>query len=358
MQADPRPLSCSMSRRRLLQLSALAGLGLLGGCSRGSAVQLVYGRGELPAAWAKRLPDPWRAMPVDDPAAVLSARSAALVQLGDGWLDASEATAWQPFVSAASPAAAELWEGLAPEAQPLTRLFRPEPAPALAYPWAFGTWLLVLRNRRDLVARAAEGWSLLLDPSLRGELLLPSSPRLVMDLGLRQLGLPPGDPASFGDPRLGAQLSRLRGQAAAFDDSDGLNLLLSGRVEAAVLPSQRVLPLLRSDTRLTALLPASGSALWWNLLLRPSQTRDVPPLRWLLEAREKPLLSRLLAAGWVPPLRRELLAEALSSWPPAVAALLYPPPAVLARCTSLPPLAEDQRRQLQSLWDRSGSSLP
>ena len=358
MQADPRPLSCSMSRRRLLQLSVLAGLGLLGGCSRGSAVQLVYGRGELPAAWAKRLPDPWRAMPVDDPAAVLSARSAALVQLGDGWLDASEATAWQPFVSAASPAAAELWEGLAPEAQPLTRLFRPEPAPALAYPWAFGTWLLVLRNRRDLVARAAEGWSLLLDPSLRGELLLPSSPRLVMDLGLRQLGLPPGDPASFGDPRLGAQLSRLRGQAAAFDDSDGLNLLLSGRVEAAVLPSQRVLPLLRSDTRLTALLPASGSALWWNLLLRPSQTRDVPPLRWLLEAREKPLLSRLLAAGWVPPLRRELLAEALSSWPPAVAALLYPPPAVLARCTSLPPLAEDQRRQLQSLWDRSGSSLP
>ncbi|MCP9839872.1 hypothetical protein KBY93_04385 [Synechococcus sp. J7-Johnson] len=355
MQADPRPLSCSMSRRRLLQLSALAGLGLVGGCGRGSGAQLVYGRGELPAVWAKRLPDPWRAQAVEGPEAVLSARAAALVQLGDGWLEATDADAWQPFVSAGSPASTELWEGLAPEAQPLTRLFRPEPAPALAYPWSFGTWLLVLRNRRDLVARAAEGWALLLDPSLRGQLLLPSSPRLVIDLALRQLGLPPGVPASVSDPRLGDQLSRLRRQAAAFDDRDGLNLLLSGEVEAAVLPSQRVLPLLRSDTRLSALLPASGSALWWNLLLRPAQTREVPPLRWLLQAREAPLLNRLLAAGWVPPLRRDLLAAALSSWPPAVAALLYPAPALLARCTSLPPLAEEQRPELQSLWDRSGS---
>ncbi|MDM7936374.1 MAG: hypothetical protein QUV06_02820 [Cyanobium sp. CZS 48M] len=353
MQADTRPPSSSMSRRRLLQLSALAGLGLVGGCGRGSAVQLVYGRGEFPAAWAKRLPDPWSAQPVDGPEAVLKARSAALMQLGDGWLEASASPQWQPFAATESVAASELWEGLAPEAQAPSRLFRPEPAPALAYPWAFGTWLLVLRNRRELVARQGEGWSLLLDPSLRGQLLLPSSPRVVIDLALRQLGLPPGDPASLADPRLGDQLGRLRRQAAAFDDRDGLNLLLSGQVEAAVLPSQRVLPLLRSDTRLSALLPESGSALWWNLLLRPTQTRELPPLRWLLQAREAPLISRLLAAGWVPPLRRELLASALSSWPPAVAALLYPPPPLLARCTSLPPLAAEQRRQLQSLWDRS-----
>lgn len=355
MQADPHQLSLSLSRRRFLQLSALGGMGLLGGCGRGSTVQLVYGRGEFPSAWAKRLPDPWRAQPVEGPKAVLSARGAALVQLGDGWLGSAEAMDWQSFVPPGTPAASELWEGLAPEAQLLTRLFRPEPAPSLAYPWAFGTWVLVLRNRRDLVSRSAEGWTLLMDPSLRGQLVLPASPRLVIDLALRQLGLPPGDPASLRDPRLGDQLVRLRGQAAALDDRDGLNLLLSGTVEAAVLPSQRVLPLLRSDTRLTALLPSSGSALWWNLLLRPARTREVPPLRWLLQAREAPLLNRLLAAGWVPPLRRELLAAALARWPSAVASLLYPEPAVLARCTSLPPLQPEQRHWLQSLWDRSGS---
>jgi hypothetical protein len=356
MKAFPRPCRSELlSRRRLLQLSALAGLGVLGGCGRGAGVRLVHGRGELPAAWAKRLPDPWRSQAVDGPEAVLAATGAGLLQLGDGWLGELTTRGWKPFAPAGTPGAAELWDGLAPLAQPLTRLFRPGPGPALAYPWAFGTWLLVLRNRRDLVARSAEGWSLLLDPSLRGQLVLPSSPRVVIDLALRQLALPPDEPAAVEDPRLGGQLSRLRRQAVAFDDRDGLNLLLSGRAEAAVLPSQRVLPLLRSDTRLTALLPDSGSPLWWNLLLRPLESPQPPPIPWLLQAREAPLVSRLLAAGWVPPVPRQRLASVLAGWPAAVAALLYPDAALLGRCTSLPPLGPEQHQRLQDLWDRSGS---
>jgi putative spermidine/putrescine transport system substrate-binding protein len=118
-----------------------------------------------------------------------------------------------------------------------------------------------------------------------------------------------------------------------------------------VLPSQMVLPLLRRDPRLVALLPASGSPLWWNLLLRPAGGHPAPPLDWLRAIRRRPLLDRLLAAGWVPPLPREELKPSLALWPREQARLLDPDPAVLARCTNLGPLDAAQRQLHQGLWD-------
>jgi hypothetical protein len=147
------------------------------------------------------------------------------------------------------------------------------------------------------------------------------------------------------------RLAALRRQALAFDDRDALNHLLSGQAEAAVVPRQRLVPLLQRDPRLLGVLPASGAPLTWNLLLRPRAGRTAPPLDWLAEILEPPLLGRLLAGGWVPPLPREELARALAGFPDRLAQLLLPPAAVLARCPSLPPLPIEERRRLQALWD-------
>jgi len=347
----------SLSRRRLLRLAALGGsaaaAGLLGGCRVGGAggeALLLSARGSLPAAWLKALPAPWRSQVLDDPAAVRqAARSpgAALLQLGDGWAQQLPAAALQPFGAEA------LLAQLDPLAQPVSRLFQPEGAAALAFPWAFGTWVLLLRNRPDLVRRRSEGWTLLLDPSLRQKLVLPSSPRLVMELALRQLGLASGDPAALEDPRLVPQLRLLRRQALALDERDGLNLLLSGDAEAAVVPSHRVVGLLLSDPRLAALLPPEDAPLWWNLLLRPAGATTPVPLEWLRDGLQLPLLDRLLAGGWVPPLPRARLEPALARWPEPMRQLLLPPEAVLACCNSLPPFTPAQQQRWQALWDQA-----
>ena len=47
------------------------------------------------------------------------------------------------------------------------------------------------------------------------------------------------------DPKLLEAVQRLRRQALACDEANGLNLLLAGEADAAVLPARRVLPLLR-----------------------------------------------------------------------------------------------------------------
>jgi hypothetical protein len=139
---------------------------LLAGC-RGSSDDplLLSARGELPPAWVKALPKPWRLQPLDSPAAVLEATmqgpgapAAALLQLSDGWAADLPPSALQPIGTAA------LLARLDPLAGPVSRLFRAASAPALAFPWAVNPWVLVLRDRPDLARRRAAGWDLLLPP--------------------------------------------------------------------------------------------------------------------------------------------------------------------------------------------------
>ena len=289
----------------------LAGSGLLAACS-GTRQQLVVQEGLLPPAWLRRLPRQWRAEPMDWRQALPAWPSASgCIALTDGWAMANQPIAEQRWPQS-------VLAGLMPLAQPLL---------PFGLPVGFGPWLLVLRNRRDLLADggAKRGWSLLLDPSLRGQLVLPASPRVVEEIASR-----------IGDPK--ASLARLRQQALGFGDRDALTLLVHGDAQAAVLPSRAVIPQLSRDTRLQALLPDSGAPLWWALLQQRAQG-EVPPVQWLLDPRRSPLLDQLLRAGFTPPLERPLLQAALARQPHAE--LLLPEAAVLERCTSLLPLAPE-----------------
>lgn len=335
----------SFSRRQVLRSGVGGTLALaswtLSGCDSAPPPRLQGSRGELPAAWISRLPRPWQAQLLESPAAVRASISAggrfrpALVQLTDGWAAAQPAATWQPI---GTPA---LLDRLDASAVPVSRLFAAGDGPILAFPWALNPWVLLLRNRPDLVRRRAEGWDLLLDPSLTGAVVLPSSPRVVLEL-------------VQGD---GGRLRRLRQQALAYDDQDGLSLLLDGKADAAVLPRQRVIPLLRRDPRLAVVLPEQGAPLAWNLLLSPAGSPSAP-LDWLAEALQPPLLPRLLAAGWVPPLPASVLDSVLAPFPAEIRQLLNPPSSVLARCRSLSPLSPTERRRLQALWDDSAPLNP
>ena len=327
-----------LSRRRLLQLGVGAGAGLLAACRSAPGPELLLAEADLPAAWLKQLPAPWRTRQVADAAAVqkavreLGQRPApGLVALSDGWASGLSRQQLQSFE------APRLWARLAAFSAPVARLYGPVGEAQLAFPWAYSPWVIALRSRPDLAARRQEGWQLLLDPSLRGRLVLPSSPRISLEI----MG---------GDFE---RLERLRAQALAYDDRDGLNLLLSGDAEAAVLPLQRLIPLLRRDQRLAVIWPDSGAPLSWQLLLRPAGAAPSapPPLEWLGAVLEQPLLEQLLARGWVPPLPQADLAPVARRFPESIAALLLPGDGLLQRCWSLPPLSVPQQLAQQNLWD-------
>ena len=321
-------------RRGLLSAAAFTLPAVAGGCRQRPGQFLAAVDGAFPQAWSQHLPSSWQARWLADPQAVTRS-SSALWSLSDGWATAVPPKRLQPF------GAAELLRRLAPWAAPVSRLFGPEGAPALAFPWAVSPWVLVLRDRADLVARSNQGWELLLDPSLKQQLVLPSSPRVSMALVGHRL----------------ARVEQLRGQALAYDDRNGLNLLLSGDAQALVTPLQRVIPLLRSDPRLAVVLPESGAPLSWQVLLRPAGQPSGPagqtplPTAWLERLWSPSLLQSLLLKGWVPPLPRAVLEPALREFPAPMAALLAPSDGLLQRCWSLPPLTPEARLELQTLWD-------
>ncbi|MBM5790756.1 MAG: hypothetical protein FJ053_03170 [Cyanobacteria bacterium M_surface_10_m1_298] len=330
-----------------------------GGCSSSAppASTLLGVKGQLPKAWLKQLPSSWRPQLMEGPQQVLTlleqgAVEPGLLALGDGWAQELDRARLQPLQAEA------LLEQLAPFAAAPSRLFAPVGSMPVAFPWAFGTWLLLLRNRADLERQRRRGWELLMDPSLKGKVVLPSSPRLVIDLALRQLGLSTTDPASLEHSGMRQQVRALVAQAQSLDESHGLNLLLAGEAEAAVVPSHQAIPLLQKDPRLSAFLPDSGSPLWWQLLLRPApldSLHELPPLplEWLRDGCTAPLVDRLLAAGWVPPLPRPQLDALLRRWPPRLRPLLLPPEPVLSRCTNLVAFSPTERKRWQSLWDQA-----
>ena len=351
-----------LPRRRLLELTGLAGAAsiaaALGGCGAAPVGQLLCLKGELPQPWLKALPGGWRARLIDESPQLLLDQlqpppdPPAIVSLGDGW------AAQLPRERLLPLEAEGVLALLDHRAASASRLWAPSTSPAVAFPWAFGTWVLVLRNRADLLRRRSEGWNLLLDPSLRQRLVLPASPRLLIELVRRQLGFSSADAEALADPRLAEHLRRLRAQALSLDERQGINFLLAGDADAAVITSQRAIPLLQRDPRLQAFLPASGSPLWWQLLLRlapreAGQSAPPLPLEWLRDGLSQPLLDRLLAAGWVPPLPRPQLSEALARWPQPLRPLLLPPESVLARCNSLAPLPALERQRWQQLWDHT-----
>ncbi|MEB3266585.1 MAG: twin-arginine translocation pathway signal [Cyanobacteriota bacterium] len=332
-----------LPRRRLLRLAGAAAVVGLAGCRRSEAPTLLAVRGELPAAWAKALPAPWRWRSLATARELLEAGPPAnLLALGDGWASGEATSRWQPLAGNAPPRTGSA-DGLAaligqldPRAAAVARLYRPEGSPLMAFPWAVAPWLLVLRGRSDLVRRQEEGWALLLDPSLRGRLVLPASPRVVVAL-------------ADGD---GDRLRQLRRQAMACNDRDALALLLNGDADAAVVPRQPVVPLLRRDPRLHALL-LPGAPLSWSVLLRPRNSMEPLPLQWLEQVLTAPLLPRLLAAGWVPPLPLRRLGPALSTMAPTLRQVLLPSPSLWRSCVNLPPLAAWERQRLEQLWQAS-----
>ena len=198
---------------------------------------------------------------------------------------------------------------------------------------------MLFRGEPAIKNQVANSWEVLLDPELKGNVLLPSSPRLVMSLAAH---MQPPD-----------ALRQLRQAAISFDDRHALNWLLQGDAKVAVLPLQRCMEAILRDQRLHAVLPAQGAPLNWTLMLRPSSSKEPVPQDWVKKAWEEPLLSRLLSAGWVPPLDRSQLTSAMSRVPKRLRSLVLPSNEVWRRCWNLAPLDPSEQDALTVKWKAS-----
>ena len=326
-----------LGRRHLLQMMlGAAGLLSLGGCQRGlDSPQVLAPSGLLPRLWTGELPSPWRLRTADSAMQWRQEdRSGVdLLAVADGWLDSLatvplQSIAAEPLVSQLDQQARRFLAGLGPLGEMLL-------------PVGVSPWVMLLRQDVSPVEAARkDGWDVLLNPALRGHVVLPNSPRFVIDLADRL----PGAEAS---------LPALRRQVLTLDDRQGANWLLKGDARVVVLPLQRCLPLLRRDPRLMAVLPAQGAPLHWTLLARPEATREPLPQSWVRKAWTPSLRGRLLEQGWRAPLSEQVLARDRAVLPERWRSLVLPPERIWSRCWSFNPLSSEQRDDLRQRWQAS-----
>ena len=322
----------SLSRRHLLQLGAGTCLTLLSGCRSGlRPSKLLSAKGTLPKAWLKQLPSAWEST-FTQGSEVWPAEGAEpvdLVAMGDGWLSTLAPSRLRNLD------APDLQRQMDGQAQRFLRQLGPEQA-ARVLPVGVSPWVMLFRDGSSWIRAAQEDWNVLLEPALKGRVVLPASPRFVMDLADR-IG---GD----------AVLDRLRLQLLTMDDRQATSWLLKGNARVVVLPLQRCMTLLRQDPRLTAVLPDFGAPLHWTVLARPAETREPVPQAWIETAWRQPLSLTLLREGWRSPVA---LPSAPESLPRPWRHLLMPPDATWQRCWSLPPVDDKDQKVLVERWQAS-----
>lgn len=326
--------SGAFSRRQMLLWSAGAGAMLLAGCRSGEhPPQLLVADDILPSLWTKALSSPWQLQRSVDAVACDAEqfKTADVLALTDGWLERCGVDDLQPL--AANPLRTRL------DAQALRYLEGLSPGMAAAVlPVLVSPFVILWRKASGLTGNPSD-WEWLLQPSLERRLVLPASPRLVMDLASRMTGT--------------NALTRLRRQVLAYDDRQGLNWLLKDKALAVVLPLQRCMALLRRDQRLSAALPTVGAPLHWALLTRPAATREPLPQPWVEKAWDGSLRQRLLADGWRAPVVETPSVEIRAALPERWRDLLMPSADVWERCWSLNPLQPEAQQRWRDRWLQS-----
>ncbi len=157
----------------------------------------------------------------------------------------------------------ERWQQLDPRWQAAVR----REGQIWGVPWRWG--VTAIAYRRDRVAEPIRDWADLWRPELAGKMTLPDHPREVIGLTLKKMGRSYNDPLDPEDAELRQELGSLHRQVLAYTSSDYLPILRLADSWVAVGWSQDLYTTQASYPELEVVIPASGSAIWWDVWVRP-----------------------------------------------------------------------------------------
>jgi putative spermidine/putrescine transport system substrate-binding protein len=203
-------------------------------------------------------------------------------------------------------------------------------------------------------------WSDLWRPELRDRISLLDQPREVIGLTLKKLGHSYNTEDLASVPQLKQELQRLHGSVKLYSSSAYLQPLILGDTWVAVGWSTDILPLRERYSNLAAIVPASGTALWADLWVRPAnRTGTTAPQN----ANSDNRLSQWIDFCWKPAIVPQLSLKTKAASPmlsnlnkqnlPKALqknSLLLPEPDILQKSEFIQPLPPEVAQQYQDLW--------
>jgi putative spermidine/putrescine transport system substrate-binding protein len=226
-------------------------------------------------------------------------------------------------------------------------------------PYRWGT--TVIAYNREIFAQKnlqpPTDWADLWRPELRGHISLLDQPREVIGLTLKKLGASYNTADLTAIKNLTRELQSLHQQVKFYSSDHYLQPLILGDTWVAVGWSTDVLITMRQQPKIAAVVPASGTALWADLWVRPATATHTQP-------EDLAVLAQWLDFCWQPTTATQLsvLSQAASpilvNHPPSPLPqeissnpILLPPAATLQHSEFLAPLSPTTTGQYQSQWE-------
>ncbi len=195
-----------------------------------------------------------------------------LVTLGDYWLAPAIA---QGLIQPLDIEQLQRWQQLPPRWQTLMQRDRQgnlDPnGQVWGAPYRWGSTAIAYRvDKLQRLGWQPHDWSDLWRPELRDRLSLLDQPREIIGLTLKKLGHSYNTADLTKIPQLKSELQNLHALVKFYSSDSYLQPLILGDTWVAVGWSTDILPMLQRYSNLAAIVPASGTALWADLWVRPA----------------------------------------------------------------------------------------
>jgi len=204
------------------------------------------------------------------------------------------------------------------------------------FPIGVVPYTIIIKNNKELINSARTSWDFLLSKKLRGKIIFPQSPRIILSIAKKI--------------NSSKSLKKLKNQAMVFDDKNMLNWLINSEACVAIVPYNLCSKYLKIDPRLSLVFPSQGVPLMWHFILTRSNLKNQILIKWIKSLENKSIVDKLINAGWYLPFNSDYLQSKYKSE-------IYPTSGPSKKCWdnswSFPVLTNEQKINLENSWNES-----
>ncbi len=283
-------LEKSSTRREFLEYGKLSILFLLNSCSNSSKkITISLERSFYPPYLKDIFPDRWKQENINFSKIMQEKNKKILsesdfVLINDGWLNSINFESFQNLNNLFSK------DKFDNRSREFLNSFKENQSNKLL-PIGIVPYVVMLKNNKDLIPDAKKSWDFLLAEKLKGKIIFPESPRIIMSIAKKISKK--------------NSLSKLKGQAILFDDRNSMNWLINSQAAVAIIPFSQCLKYLKVDSRLSIIFPDKGVPLNWNFLLSKSIINNQILIDWIKCFENSSTIDKLANQGWYLPFSNE-----------------------------------------------------
>ncbi len=204
------------------------------------------------------------------------------------------------------------------------------------FPIGVVPYTIIIKNNKELINSARTSWDFLLSKKLKGKIIFPQSPRIILSIAKKINST--------------NSLKKLKSQAMLFDDKNMLNWLINSDACLAIVPYSLCSKYLKIDPRLSLVFPSEGVPLMWHFLLSRSNLNSEILIKWIKSLEKRSIVDKLVSQGWYLPFNSDYLQTKYKS---GLSPISGPSKKCWDNSWSFSVLTSEQKINLQNSWNES-----